>query len=325
MRVPCRGGSICDHPPVRFGLCLVVFGAACQAPSIGLAPGDASVSDGEAAVDARTCAKVRAPDGGVCGSPFDEDGDCTPDECDDCPNVPQEPIPSSRGIGTAGRACTHVPPFDTITRRVAFQGFAHDLLPWLDPDDAFGDERLAFHDGYATVGRKGGSERAILLDLGLGTRDVVVSATLRLPSGGTTGLLLRASVAKPHQSYVCLVQNAVFGVWAMTCDAGACNGRFLPSEAGVASKSVPGDVEVDRGFYLRGAVQTLSSTRARLGCQIFPRPETSDDVARTLASLLTSEHTVVVETDVMIASGESGLATGGSAVVIDSYDVLASP
>jgi hypothetical protein len=278
----------------------------------------------------KVCREIVAPEGGVCDPTFDEDGDCIPDECDDCPNVAQPLIVRSTGTAKAGAACIHPwAPFDRATQRLVFQSFSRANGIWIDDANSFGDEKLRFEKGFARIGRIGGSERKAFLRAGAEARDIVVTATLRFVEGaGIAGIAVRMAPTVPRTAYICgFGNNGTFGLRALACDVnGVCSNVAVvdPMTGAAAQKPIPMTIDFDLPMLVRASAKTNGDT-VTLGCQLFPVP-TASEVAGSLLSFGSTENTVIVKDYTpAYASGEPGIYTFSTPLEVYSFDVLVSP
>jgi hypothetical protein len=253
---------------------LVVL-TSCEAPAIEVVAIDTGVDARvDAATDTRACDPVKAPDGGVCDPRLDEDLDCTPDACDNCPNVPQAKIAVAKGPDIAGPECTGVGAFESIQRRLIFDGFATRLAAWRDDPSALGESKLTVANGFARFGRAGDGARLIKLDARAGDRNVVVTTRMRFPeTAGYAAIALRVPLAPPYSFYGCNVNYPIgsFSLGANTCDAGGTCKPAALAEMPIR-KPLPTNVVLEGEFLIRASVIT-TPTGAKLGCEVFPAPK----------------------------------------------------
>lgn len=295
-------------------LALVLGVVACEAPPIRLAPSDAGV-------DApKVCAKVIGPDGATCTGP-DEDGDCIPDACDDCPNVPQR-LPSGRaaGIGAVGASC--VPPsspFDVLTRRVRFDPFATSG-PWSSYHATEG-ARWSSVDGVASLGQPLTAAAYALLSAGSELDDVSVLARVRMVDGESAGLAVRAKGSfGSFDGYLCVVRDgSLLLARAQSCSVSSCNVILaLTDGSGVTAGRAMPFTNTNEWFYLR-----VSIVDRTIECQAYSSPDAPDAIA--LRNLPPNENTVravVEDGPAALTKGGVGFLTTRTRLEVSSVDVL---
>lgn len=295
-------------------LTLVLCVVACEAPPIGLAPTDAAIDT----LDARVCAKVIGPDGMTCTGP-DEDGDCIPDSCDDCPNVPQR-VPSGRaaGIAVVGSDCQHPStPFDQIGKRLRFEPCS-STGPWSSSALVEGD-RWSVAGGVAGLGQGGGDPTWTLLSSSSRLVDVSVLARMRVIDGDTAGILFRADATFNLKAYFCVIDSGrLMLAQPMACALGGCT-ALLPLADGDGTPSVrPIVANTSSWFYLRGAIVGRT-----LECQAYPAPDNpGDGKLRDLPPNAYTVRAVVPDTATLLESGAVGFFANRTRVEISSVDVL---
>jgi hypothetical protein len=311
---------------VTRALFLSLFIIACDAPTIGVAAsdasGDASNDTNVVSSDASACeAKTLLVDGGSCGD-RDEDGDCVPDDCDRCPNVPWEFVAKYTMTNPSFECITPRPQFDHITKRIAFDGFAAKVssLVWIDPQAlAFKDEkfRVDLAAGVARIGA-GTAEHSATLKLDLGPRDVSVIAFMRFADvgGGGGGIALRHSY-EPLADYACLIDPLELKIMA-TCGPG-CTPTVL------VKKPAP-EVDLLKPFVMRASVATIDG-KVAIECQVFPAPRTQPDVKLTLLQTVGVENNTIstLITSSPLLDGDVGVRVQSGSLIVDSFDVLGAP
>ncbi len=318
--------------PMRVVLLTTLLAAGCRAPAISVADhGDASIDTaandaGDVAVETRTCEKVKAPDGGVCEGRHDEDFDCVPDECDDCPSVPQEFKKVSAGTATAGDFCTHPTAFNHATRRLVYDSFETEASSWTEwGGPAIPGEALAIHDGAAHLGALGSGDRFAALQADAGSRDAVALAWMRFPTAfAHAGLALRLQKGPPSTGYFCVVQGGSIKLTYLKCDAGGtCSMKtFLQPSGAEVSLLFPMELDLIHPVVVRFGAKTTPAG-VHLECQIFLTPRGPADVKLTLRALDTADHTLAFDVTAPIyPSGDVGLYAAGWPMVVDSLDVL---
>jgi hypothetical protein len=294
------------------GLLLVV---GCTAPRVVVLPEDAA-SDGSS-VDAAVCrSKVKAPEGGTCAGD-DEDHDCTPDPCDDCPNVPQEPKAASEGDAIAGEACVH-PRFGTVTRRSFFDPFA-TVDAWVSPPS---NETLHAKNGSLFLGELG--SRLAYAAATASDGAVVATAVFVVPDGGAAmGIALRYS-PETREGWVCQLEGNTVRLATLRCSVDStCATEELRDAMGNPVEKFLSLPLWSGRILLRAAVAT-SGSGAVLECQAFHAP-TITEVNGTLQSTSTSTTVRFEVASPIHASGVVGLYASQRQIEVESIDVLASP
>lgn len=298
----------------RLLFALVLGVSACEAPPIRLA--DAGTDGG---VDApKTCPTVYGPDGAPCTGP-DEDGDCIPDTCDDCPNVPQ-PLPPGRagGIATVGRACVHPsPPFDQLAKRLRFDACTTPG-PW-SPTALNEADRWSVREGVAGLGQAGGAPTWALLSSAANLEDVSVLARIRLVEGETAGILLRVDTLSSLRGYFCLVDAGKLRiVESQACTVSGCNLLLPLDDGGVPSMRPIPIPDTSQWFYLRATVVGRT-----LECQAYPASDDPGGIRlREAPPNGNTVRAVVPESQALLARGNIGFFARFTRLEVSSVDVL---
>lgn len=300
----------------------------CNAPTIGVAAVDGAAdttADGglDAGPEVRTCPSVRSPfeTGAIC-SGHDEDDDCTPDECDDCPNVIQDTPLTGRDPIRGGESCAFGA--EPIRNRLLFDNFETADPRWRDPWKHFyADERLSLAGGSARIGNIG-SERIAWIEAGAGARDVIATAVVRITDrsgGGFAGLSLRTATTTPTTAYLCVLDGGLLMVAAQACtSSGSCEMKMI--REGTTDLRKPLDGDWSQRVLMRGVARN-TATGVRVDCQAFPVPRTVTDVAATLRTIDASKNTVGAELkSIVLKDGEVGVVAHFARIEVESLDVL---
>jgi hypothetical protein len=332
------------------GLAAVALGA--LGLSWGLAFGcsfpDYTTSTGE---DSSTDLGVdTAPDAPVCVGPYiltdgractghDEDGDCVPDECDNCPNI-ANPGLAGKDVGDA---CAS-----------SMLGFATRLA--LDPFTSFsgwqyyGSTTGAFQlapDGDSIIGGSLSTGSTPDPDLrfiagptgnGPGSAGVALTAIVTIQAEDpianlpSAGLLARVNGTTGKEFFLCGVSTSVGFVLARTdaanpCDGGACNPLLIPLEAGSSQAAFPSDVphaigqQIGIRITITGASGDAGTTSGDIECRVFnplvPSTLQSTDPKYAIRATLPTSR--------WIASGDVGAYAIRSKIQIHSMDILKGP
>lgn len=298
----------------------LVFAVSCTAPPISVGPAGDAGADARAIDAGPVCTEKPRFDGGVCDG-VDEDSDCIPDSCDDCPNVPQEFSRVGESPSVAGSVCTHPDAkFAACTRRLLFEPFADvsawtETLPRLPPEWA-----LRANDGVALFG--GRYARVAYAPSVTSAGCAVATAVFDVPEGGAdTGIVLRFDPST-QTGYGCrLMGNSLSLTRVRVGMDGSPDEAPLVDDKGVTPELVF-DLPLWSGrILLRGAVADDGSGVV-LECQAFKAPN-AKEVAGSLRSLESPMVRAKIASPI-IPSGVVGIYATRQ-VMVESIDVLGAP
>jgi hypothetical protein len=307
--------------------------ASCHAPAVAVDPPDArddgSADGAETAtdtfVDARVCPTFRK-DGDPCTG-HDEDGDCIPDECDDCPGLANEDqIVGARAVG---KECLHLEaPFAEATERFTFEDFTS--MPTWQHVLQFPAEDFVV-DGDELVGGIAGSSATPYLRntrSALGRTIVVTTVFTMVETPGVVAVMLDVEAA-PARLFACVVNGATFEP-VYVGDTPRCGGAgcpFLPFFDDTGARviaNIPAKLKFAPGTRL-GLRASLSSgaggVTRELECRVF---DPSSPTTLQISSGSSYSLRVKVPTVGWLGSSFALLASGTS-VRFEHVDVLASP
>jgi hypothetical protein len=304
---------------------LAVLLVACDAPSIHVAAADTAVDTHDTAPQ---CPTFKRNDLSACAGD-DDDRDCVPNECDDCPNIPQPP-PTGRlnDPTTAGLSCIH-PSFPALTKRFFFDPMT-GIGAWrmlMGPNSLKANKGVIEFDG-ATIAS---------MDPSPGTRDVVATTVMRFTGGiRIGGLALRFSGDEiALTTYACVVDNEGTTLTAVytqkACTPSSCLWvPFLDSKGAAARTNAPPAAIEGTWFVLRAAIGTRDGKRV-VECQAYPY---SDDPVQMQSLRLATPNAntvtgVIADPVPDFPDGTIGLIAGRavtrSTIELASLDVLTTP
>ncbi len=304
----------------------------CNAPTVELLARDATIettpdtTPEDGATDAYVFpdAELELPDGRVCRG-HDEDGDGTPDECDDCPNVPLETNTFSQT--QVGSACAAFAPFAEATTRTFFDPFLKDSTNWARIGDLNAIKvRAELPDVFSGGGGFASLNFSVVGALQVGTRPVVTTTTLLDFGGmngvGVAGLLARASLdARSFIGCAFMPQPRRF-VIVRTPGAGCPRDKPDCELVTLASKEVPPELDIapfERPAGLRMSVKDTPEG-GLVECRIFLA-----GVAATLNDAPKFALTLAIPQADWPPSGAIGVFTRSTKAYFGSLDVLTSP
>lgn len=303
---------------VFFALCLL----GCSAPRVEITVHDGSVDGGDAAAEDTAPyvfpdARRELADGGLCQG-HDEDGDGWPDECDDCPNLP-DPEQGKSPLSALGSLCTPSPPFESATKRVFFDPFVRLGSKWVvgGGEGAFtvGDRQPDLLSG----GRAYRELQVAVARLGLGNRTTVATLPVsrRLGIGGCSmGIVARVS-ADLATFFACGISSETF-VLLRTPKGGCAVGEDC-ALVELAFKTIPRLVDRDRVGVRFSVADT--PTGGRLECRLY--------ALDNLVTLSADPSQYVLGLDVAqadwLAGGDVGVYARWTEASLPSIDVIASP
>ncbi|MGZ3420067.1 MAG: thrombospondin type 3 repeat-containing protein [Polyangiales bacterium] len=298
---------------------------------------EAGIDSSAAATDAEDSsiadAEYTLPDGRVCRG-HDEDGDGIPDECDNCPNVPN---PEQTG-GSIGSSCAPSAAFISTPTRLLFDPF-ESFSSWTAFGSGAGAFELAAAGDAVSGGNAAGDElRFVTTSPGAPSNAIVVTTTMTIvedsAGGGSAGVVLRVN-GDPKKFYLCAV-SLKNGFAAARAPDGGCSGDLCaplvlnqPAPDGgaiAASAPVPSDVphKVGNTIGIRASVTGTSGDAGTSGsfeCRVFdpknPATLTSTDTKYSLSVEVTGSR--------WYPSGDLGLYAQKASAEFGSIDVLRGP
>ena len=277
------------------------------------------------------------PDGRTC-SGHDEDGDGVPDECDNCPNVPN----ADQSGGDIGVACAAPTSFASPAKRLYFDPFKN-IGPFQSfgnaPDGGVGGLFAEDKDGDSFLGGTIVDDDIRFVVGSTGSAGSAVIATTSIvvheedPSG-SAGIILRVTGADASKRFfLCgLNTQSGFGV-AHTpdtgCGGGSCGAvafaiKLPDGGTDPAQSPMPSDVphKIGDAIGLRASVTMGDgATSGEFECRVFDpkKPSTLQSTDAQYALRVT------VASSRWIPSGEVGLYTKKSKAQFLSLDILRGP
>ncbi len=348
---------IAPFAPLALILCLAACGgrvaASRDVSDAGDANGVGDTSEAEAGADAADTASPGsdAPiaDVHVC-SGHDEDGDGVPDECDDCPNVPDPAQAGPAGLpgsGRVGAACASAM-LGADAKRLAWDPFLAFATPssWRTFGAGAGAFALAPEGDSILGGSTGDLDlRFVSGPVGAspGSAGVAVTAIVSvLAEGGSlphTGLIARVGGATGGHFYMCGLGVGVGFFYLLStspgtsCDGGTCSPvafNYDPGAAHTSQQPFPSDVSpaLGRPIGVRITVTTAGggadagATTGDVACQLFDPAAPATLLAAEPAHLM---RLTIPTTSRWFGEGEVGVYAQGTKVRVHSLDVLTKP
>ncbi|MGZ3456593.1 MAG: hypothetical protein ACXVEF_43710, partial [Polyangiales bacterium] len=214
-----------------FYLAILLVG--CHAATVGVAPretggeADDAAAEAEAAIDA----SLILPDGRVCMG-HDHDFDTKPDECDECPAIPDQIALGTGSWNAVGPACASIAPFAEAKHRVRFFSFEDQPDVEQHSDMPFTVRAVPMASVFETP--PGGDDaklRFVLfnepVDPSLLVATMYVNLLDNLKSDEHVGLLMRGGAINPDglDFYFCWAGPTLFGLArapSMGCNGAEC-------------------------------------------------------------------------------------------------------
>lgn len=304
--------------------------------------GDGSVDTGKLDTGPVDTGPYILGDGRVCSGP-DEDGDGVPDECDNCPNIPNQGLAGK----DVGDACNSpILNLSGLTTRLAWDPFSTFTAgtTW----NYFGPVDGAFTLGADKSSILGGSAvdtslRFISGPIGAsaGSSGVAVTAVMSIQAEGgslpNAGVIARVEGATGKQFFLCGVGAGVGYFYLLrtatgtTCDGGACNVNAFTYDGGTANTSqLPFPADVPHGLNDKIGVRITvtagggdgGTTPGDVECRVFNPNAPSALLAGDPKYAM---KLAVAPSSRWIASGDVGAYASGSKVQLHSMDILKGP
>ncbi len=339
-------GAVCAIWGLAFGCSFPAYTTGDLTAADGGDAGDGGVDTGPVDTGPVDTGPYVLGDGRVCTGP-DEDGDGVPDECDNCPNVPNPGL-AGHEVGDAcdsnllGGLTTRLAwePFHTYTPGTIWNYYgpsegafalapdSNSILGGSTSDNPDAGTNLRFITGPVGVGASAGSSGVAVT-----TVMSIVSEGGSLPNAG---LIARVDGATGKQFFLCGVGSVGYFYLLRTatggsCDGGPCNVNAFGYDGGTANTSeLPFPADVPHGI------------GDKIGIRITVTPGSGDGgtnpgdvecrVFNPLApsGLRSSEPKYAIKLTVSpssrwIASGDVGAYASGSNVKFHSMDILKGP
>jgi hypothetical protein len=287
-------------------------------------------------------------DGRVCSGP-DEDGDGVPDECDNCPNIPN---PGLAGKDVGDACNSPLLNLGGLTTRLAwdpFHTFSTTSWNYFGPSDgafALGPDNNSIIGGSTTDEPDGGGSSNLRFISGpigasAGSSSVAVTAVISiLAEGGSlpnAGVIARVDGASGKQFFLCGV--GAVGYFRLlrtsgtggTCDGGPCAVNAFNYDGGTGNTSqLPFPADVPHGLNDKIGIRITVTAGTGDGgvnpgdveCRVFNPNAPS--------TLLASDPKYAMKLTIApssrwIASGDVGAFASGSKLQIHSMDILKGP
>jgi hypothetical protein len=332
--------NLYDRAVRRFGpgvtcvTALLVSCVGCHAPTVQIDPadatGDAPVADasdgGAPEADVAHCDPVFRADGSVCIG-HDEDHDCVPDDCDDCPSIAD---PDQTPVAVGNACLHHEAPFDRASTRFVFDPFQKvpnwpETLTW--PTDKF----TLDPSGDAILGGTLDDAPFMRWPDGLEGKTVVATTVVTLlDTIGVAALLLSVEIdgGGHSRTYGCVVDAAGFHpgyvVDPPRCEGTNCPFKYFDVSGAHVVAPIPSALHFGTGVRL-GVRASLSGGadggERDLECRVF---DPANPTTLQLASGAGYSLRVKAPPASWIAA-PFGLLGQGTSVRFESIDVLVEP